>query len=139
MCAWVTVWVTVIQCNPKLLHIFSTFGVCKTNHKIARNLMIIKLRKNMDIEIFNQLNRIEHYCLLAAKKVLNFSDVALLTGLSKSHLYKLTCEHRIPYYKPNGKHIYFDRAEIEDWMKQNRVATDQEINQKASNYMVTKS
>ena len=93
----------------------------------------------MDIEIFNQLNRIEHYCLLAAKKVLNFSDVALLTGLSNSHLYKLTCEHRIPYYKPNGKHIYFDRAEIEDWMKQNRVATDQEINQKASNYMVTKS
>jgi len=92
----------------------------------------------METEIFNKLDRIEYYCLLAAKKVLNLSDVALLTGLSKSHLYKLTCEHRIPCYKP-GKHIYFDRAEIEDWMKQNRVATDQEINQKASNYMVAKS
>jgi len=92
----------------------------------------------MKEKILSQLDRIERYSLLAAKNVLCLDDVALLTGLSKSHLYKLTCEHRIPCYKP-GKHIYFDRAEIEDWMKQNRVATDQEINQKASNYMVTKS
>lgn len=41
-----------------------------------------------DLELREQLDRIEKYSLLAAKNVLCFDDVALLTGLSKSHLYK---------------------------------------------------
>lgn len=91
----------------------------------------------MSEEIKNQLDRIERYSLLSAKNVLCFEDVVLLTGLSKSHLYKLTSSHQIPHYKPNGKQIYFDRAEIEAWMKQNRVATEEEIDQVATNYIVT--
>lgn len=69
--------------------------------------------------------------------MLTLEDVSLLTGLSKSYLYRLTCTHQIPYYKPNGKQIYFDRAEIESWMKQNRVATQQEAEQAAIAYVVT--
>ena len=42
-----------------------------------------------------------------------------------------------PFSAPNGKLIYFDRAEIESWMKQNRVATESEIEQKAVNYIST--
>ena len=91
----------------------------------------------MSEEFEYQLDRIERNTLLAAKNVLNISDVALLTGLSKSWLYKATCTHSIPYYKPNGKQVYFDRAEIEAWMKQNRVATTDEIEQMATNYVVT--
>ena len=67
-----------------------------------------------------QLNRIERLTLLGAKRVLILDDVALLTGLSKSYLYKLTRSSQIPHYKPNGKQIYFDRDEIEDWLKQNK-------------------
>lgn len=87
-------------------------------------------------EIKKQLDRIERYSLLAAKNVLVLDDVSLLTGLSKSYLYKLTCSHQIPHYK-NAKIIYFDRAEIELWMKQNRVATESEVEQKAVNYIST--
>lgn len=87
-------------------------------------------------EIKKQLDRIERYSLLAAKNVLVLDDVSLLTGLSKSYLYKLTCSHQIPHYK-NAKIIYFDRAEIEAWMKQNRVATESEVEQKAANYIST--
>lgn len=90
----------------------------------------------MSEELREQLDRIERYSLLAAKNVLCLDDVAILTGLSKSHLYKLTCNHQIPHYKPNGKQIYFDRLEIESWMKQNRIATDDEIEQKTTNYLV---
>lgn len=91
----------------------------------------------MEKDILNRLEAIERYSLLAAKSVLCFDDVVLLTGLSKSHLYKLTCGHQIPHYKPNGKQIYFDRTEVESWMKQNRIATIQEIDQAATNYVVT--
>lgn len=91
----------------------------------------------MTEDIQEQLNRIERNSLLASKNVLNLEDVALLTGLSKSHIYKLTYRHEIPFYRPNGKQIYFDRRELEAWMKRNRVATVDEIDQAATNYLVT--
>lgn len=89
-------------------------------------------------EVLSKLNTIEQYSLLAAKNVLTIEDVALLTGLSRSHIYKLTSTKQIPYYKPNGKQIYFDRAELEAWMKQNRVGTIAEAQQKAIAYVVGK-
>jgi excisionase family DNA binding protein len=88
-----------------------------------------------DIQI--QLDRIERNTLLAAKKVLTFEDVVVLTGLSRSYLYKLTSTNHIPHYKPSGKQLYFDREEIENWLKQNRVATVEETDRKATNYVVT--
>lgn len=89
------------------------------------------------IDMEEKINQILVYSLLAAKNVLTLEDVALLTGLSKSHLYRLTCTHQIPYYRPNGKQIYFDRSEVEAWMKQNRVATIKETEQQAIAYVVT--
>lgn len=89
----------------------------------------------MEKEIIERLSAIENYSLLAAKRVLTLSDVSVLTGLSKSHLYKMTCTHQIPYYRPNGKQIYFDREEVEAWMKRGRVATIEESERQAAVYM----
>jgi len=77
-------------------------------------------------KIAEQLNRVERNTLLAAKNVLTFDDVVLLTGMSKSHLYKLTSTRQIPFYKPNGKNVFFDRSEVENWLRQNRATTEQE-------------
>ena len=85
------------------------------------------------------INKILNYSLLAAKNVLTLEDVSLLTGLSKSHLFKLTCNHQIPHYKPNGKQLYFDRAEIEAWMKQGKVSTVDESEQMAALYLAKTS
>ena len=92
----------------------------------------------MEEQILLCLKRVEANSLLAAKNVLTLDDVAALTGLSKSNLYKMTCRKEIPYYKPNGKLVYFDRAEVEAWMKQNRVNTAQEASQQAAKYVMEK-
>lgn len=89
----------------------------------------------MEEKIIQQLNRIERYSLIAAKTILTIDEVAIITGLTKSWIYKATCAKKIPYYKPNGKLVYFDKKEIEDWMKQNRVKTLQEIEEAAAAYM----
>lgn len=102
----------------------------------AENKRLEECKKQEDL--LSKLNTIEQYSLLAAKNVLTIEDAALLTGLSRSHIYKLTSTKQIPYYKPNGKQIYFDRAELEAWMKQNRVGTIAEAQQKAVAYVVGK-
>lgn len=92
----------------------------------------------MEEIILKQLAEIRNFSLLAAKNVLSMDDVVLLTGLSKGYVYKLTCKKEIPYYKPNGKMIYFDRQEVEEWMKQNRVNSVVEAEQQASKYLLEK-
>lgn len=82
----------------------------------------------MEKEILLKLERIEQNTLLAAKQVLTFDDVAILTGMSKSTLYKLTSQGKIPHYKPSGKMVYFDRKELEKWLRQNRNITTNPIN-----------
>ena len=82
-----------------------------------------------------KIDKILMYSLLAAKNVLNIDDVSVLTGLSKSTLYKMTCSKEIPFYRPNGKLIYFDRKEIEGWMKRNRVAAVCELEDNAVDFI----
>ena len=79
---------------------------------------------------------IKKYTLVGAKDVLNFEDAVLYTGISKSYLYKLTCNHDIPHFKPTGKLVYFDKKEIDDWLRHNRVLTNTEIKQKATAYII---
>lgn len=66
-------------------------------------------------KIIKQLEEIKALILLSAKNVLTIDEVALLTDLSVSCLYKKTCSRQIPFYR-SGKRIYFNRKEIEDWM-----------------------
>lgn len=73
--------------------------------------------------------------LLSQKSVLNFDEVAAYTGLSKSYLYKLTCSGGIPCYKPQGKHIYFNKPEIDQWLLQNRKATTNELESQAATFV----
>ena len=72
--------------------------------------------------------------LTISKTVLNLDEACTLTGLSKSHIYKLTCWGKIPYYK-QAKHLYFDRLELENWLKTNRFKPSEELEKEASTYV----
>lgn len=83
-------------------------------------------------EVSERLSNIESI-LAFQKPVLNMQEVCQFTGKSRSHIYKLTSLRGIPHYK-QGKHLYFDRKEIESWLKAFRVTPQAEIEQKAIEY-----
>lgn len=68
------------------------------------------------------------------KEVLTSEEAARYMGISRSHLYKLTHRQEIPHFKPTGKVIYFNRAELEQWLQNNRVATVNEALGQAEAY-----
>lgn len=72
--------------------------------------------------------------IFCTKEVLTSDEAAKYMGVSKSYLYKLTMRQQIPHYKPMGKMCYFNRLELEQWLQNNRVSTDTEIEQKAQAY-----
>ena len=65
--------------------------------------------------------------ILANKQTLNLKEASAFTGLAESYLYKLTSAQEIPHYTPRGKKIYFDRTELELWLKTGRVKTNKAI------------
>ena len=92
----------------------------------------------MEARILDELQQLKQLTLLSAKNVLTMSDVALLTGLSKSHLYKKVSARQIPHWKSDGgKLTYFDKKEVEEFLLQHRVGTVDEIQQEAATYVVT--
>lgn len=83
-------------------------------------------------------DEVSYNILFCTKEVLTADEVTRYMGISKSYLYKLTMKCEIPHYKPMGKICYFNRAEVEAWLQQNRCATDTEITDRANKIIMKK-
>lgn len=53
------------------------------------------------------------------KRMLNTEEAASFLGMTIDGLRGLTSKKLIPFYKPNGKNIYFDVDELVTWQKKN--------------------
>lgn len=85
-------------------------------------------------EILDRLDKLETLISTTQKTVLNIDEVCTLTGLSKSTVYKFTHEGRIPHYK-QAKHLFFDRIEVEAWLKECKGFNAENTNSTASTYV----
>lgn len=65
------------------------------------------------------------------KPFLTVEELASYLGVKTSYIYKMTHNREIPFYKPGGKMIYFNREEIDEWVLSQRVATADEIRSEA--------
>lgn len=74
--------------------------------------------------------------LFLTKNVLSFDEASKFLNLSKSYLYKLTSGNLIPHYKPQGKMLYFEKVELEAWLRQNPIKTQAQIEQEARKYIL---
>jgi len=86
------------------------------------------------MSIDEKLSRIEKLVLLQAKEVLNVAEVGILLNLSSSRIYHLVSAREIPHYK-KGKLVFFKKTEIEEWLLQDRIPTNQELEDKATTYV----
>ena len=53
------------------------------------------------------------------KRMLTTEEAATFLGMTLDGLRGLTYKKLIPYYKPNGKNMYFDVDELVAWQKKN--------------------
>ena len=70
-------------------------------------------------------------------KVLTFEQGCQYLGYAKSYVYKLTSSGILPYSKPNGKSIFFDREKLEEWMLSNANSGQEERQIDAATYVTT--
>jgi excisionase family DNA binding protein len=90
-------------------------------------------------EITQHLDRIEGLISdlsKAAVKPYDLPTAAEYLGISKSHLYQLTSKGKIGHYKPAGKKLYFDKTDLDEYLRRNRVKPQWEIEKDAANHEV---
>ena len=73
------------------------------------------------------------------KKVLTVSEACEYLGYKMSYLFKLTSGGIIPFSKPNGKTIFFEKAKLEEWMLSNPSSSFSYKKNLASSYITSKS
>lgn len=71
---------------------------------------------------------------LVFKEVWNIKELSAYSGISLSSIYKFTSLGLIPHYK-KAKHLFFDRVEIENWLKSNKGYSSVESDSMASTYV----
>ena len=130
------------------LHTFAPLSTC--NHKHGhdeivklKHQQIMESRTNQSVtpdvqalmlENLKLAKRVEvlENTLSAGKEVLTLEEAARFMGVTKSSLYKMTHEQTIPYYKPNGKMVYFEKAELLTWIRRNAIASKAQVSEEAN-------
>lgn len=84
--------------------------------------------------ILEKLERIEAILSKNTKSILTVDDLIDYTGFKRSYIYKLVHLGEIPYSKPQGKMLFFDREEIDQWLRQNKSQSKAQIENKALDY-----
>lgn len=90
------------------------------------------------LKVYKKLEELEKLTLLSAKEMFTIDEASKYLGMSKDYLYIMTCKKQIPYYKPNGKRLYFKKAELNEWLQRNRVNSVEEAESSAALYIAKK-
>ncbi len=70
------------------------------------------------------------------KPTLDLDEAVAYTRYSKGYLYRLTSEKKIPHFK-RGRKIFFDRAKLDEWLKETPIKTWEEVESEAQTYCAT--
>lgn len=68
----------------------------------------------------------------AAKEILNLEEAATFLGIAKSTLYKMTHLNQLPYFKPSGKLIFFEKKKLIEWVRGAKSMSVEEIKEEAA-------
>jgi excisionase family DNA binding protein len=92
---------------------------------------------NIIIERLDALEESIRIYNLGKKEFLNIKETCAYFNTTVNHLYGLTRGKKVPYYKPNGKTVYFKIEDLENWIKNSKVNTENGIDELTSNFLAS--
>lgn len=85
----------------------------------------------------NAVFRLEKY-FLNNKKIFTVDELSEYTGFSKSYIYKLVARNELPFSKPLGKILFFEKLKIDEWILQKSNKSSIDIQNQAESYVFSK-
>lgn len=88
--------------------------------------------------ILEKLDYLEQLIINERKEILSVEELEKYTGFKRSYIYHLVHFNKIPYSKPNGKYLFFQKEEIDNWLMKNKSLSEQQIQENARKYALGK-
>lgn len=88
--------------------------------------------------ILEKLDYLEQLIINERKEILSVEELEKYTGFKRSYIYHLVHFNKIPYSKPNGKYLFFQKTEIDTWLMKNKSLSEQQIQENARKYALRK-
>ncbi|WP_410877850.1 helix-turn-helix transcriptional regulator [Myroides sp. DW712] len=88
--------------------------------------------------ILEKLDYLEQLIIANHKEILSVEELEKYTGFKKSYIYHLVHYSKIPYAEPNGTYLFFQKSEINEWLLKNKYLSDNQIQEKARQYVLKK-
>lgn len=107
----------------------STTFLTSLNEQEFKTFLKAAIREVL-IEEFSQFKQ------APANTPLGIKEVAVLLGQEISTIYEKTSKKLIPHFKKGNK-LYFDRAELWEWIKRGKVKTQTDIGGEAATYLLS--
>ena len=73
------------------------------------------------------------------RNLMTTMEAARYLGVKHSYLYKMMMRRIIPYYKPGGKLCFFDKEDLDAWLKRIRVKSQSEKDCETTRHLVGKN
>jgi excisionase family DNA binding protein len=70
-------------------------------------------------------------------EIMDIMQITAYLNVSKSFIYKMTSSNNIPHSK-KGKKLYFDKEIVTKWVLENKISTQEDMEQKAIQYCLKK-
>ncbi len=111
---------------------------------ISESTNMINFFEQVDL-IISKLDKLEKEVLeikqtrseTSGNNIMDIEEVSKYLYRSKNSIYKLAEKAQIPYTKKSGK-LYFDKADINNWLKSGRKQTKSEIEDNALNKLLNR-
>ncbi len=78
-------------------------------------------------KIHKELTEIKSLLNVTSAEFIGIEEASKHLGLSKTYLYSLVHKGKLTFYKPNGKKIYFNKLELNEWIAKSRVKSSREL------------
>lgn len=121
---------TTLQVLSEAQSLFDSEKVNNTLKKMDRFEEFLKRFGSLE-HLINSYSKLEKL-LYTSKEFLSVNETAKYLSLSISRVYKLAENREVAHYKPNGKNVYFLRADLDSWIRTGRIFSSEEIERNAS-------
>lgn len=91
--------------------------------------LLLHIRQAVKLELANLADK--------EKSILTVEEAAKYLNISRGTLYKLTSANAVPFSKPTGKQLYFDKEKLDAWILSNSTTSAKEKDVRASTYITT--
>jgi excisionase family DNA binding protein len=73
---------------------------------------------------------------LYRKRLLTIEEASKLSGVSVSYIQKLTSSKQLPHSKPTGKLIFIHRRDLENFLSQNYISSNDEVERNTADFII---